>query len=146
MLIVSLFSNLYLTICQPNYYTYIGSADDEAINTLPTDTTVKNSYGSVNGAEASISQLYKRLLVYYSPETELLPKLEANTFTKIRRVGQFTFVNDNDGVPGVNGDFGNKIKWQHSEYEKEDTGILRSALRVFSDQFFHTVPCGIRCI
>jgi hypothetical protein len=96
-------------INQPNAYTYIaGDPDEEAINTLPEDTLVSESYGT--DKSTSISQLYKRLLVFYSPETELLTKIESNTFTKIKRIGQFTFID------------ANTARWQHSEYENESGG------------------------
>lgn len=65
-----------------------------------------NTNGPVNTAQ---SELYKDLLVFYSPETQLLPKIEANTFTKIRRVGTAIF-SDSD------------VRFDHSTYENEDSG------------------------
>jgi hypothetical protein len=95
-------------INQPVGYTYIaGDPDQEAINTLPDTAIVENDYGM--DEDAPIGQLYKRLMVFYSPESELLPKIEASTFTKIRRIGQFTFT-DNGAE-----------RWQHSEYDREDS-------------------------
>jgi hypothetical protein len=96
-------------INQPNAYTYIaGDTNQEALNTLPVESIVENSYGMDDNT--AIGQLYKRLMVFYSPESELLPKIEANTFTKIKRVGQFTFTDKGD------------VRWQHSEYQNESGG------------------------
>ncbi len=96
-------------INQPNAYTYLASdPDQEALNTLPSGSIVEDDYGMDDST--AIGQLYKRLMVFYSPESELLPKIEASTFTKIKRVGQLTFTD----VEGV--------RWQHSEYENESGG------------------------
>ncbi len=95
------------TVNQPLEYTYIASdPDQEAINTTPINAIQTNAYGT--DGTAAIGQLYKRLLVWYSPESELLPKVEANTFTKIKRVGQFEFTYEPN------------VRWNKSSYERED--------------------------
>ncbi len=63
-----------------------------------------------NGGVATSYQaeMYRDLLVFYSPETQLLPKIESNVFTNIKRVGTATFSDT-------------EIRFNHSSYENEDT-------------------------
>lgn len=94
------------TTNQPNLGTYIDSASLEtsARNGSPNTSTSDTGYSTTTRSE-----IYKDLMVFYTPESELLPKIEANTFTKIRRVASSTFT-DNGSV-----------RWNHSEYQREGT-------------------------
>lgn len=97
------------TTNQPLQQTYIA----DPTNILYTNQTSKNglptNFNNTGGVENTVQgELYKDLLVFYSPETQLLPKIEANTFTKIRRVGQATFSD-------------NIIRSDRSTYEGDDT-------------------------
>jgi hypothetical protein len=93
-------------INQPLAYTYVNSDSvQESLNSLPVNNINTNSYGT--DKTIAIGQLYKRLMVFYSPESELLPKIDAGTFTKVKRVGQLTF---SDTL---------NVRWQHSEYQNE---------------------------
>ncbi len=75
-----------------------------------------NPFLDLSGPDnTTISQLYKDLLVFYSPEAQLLPRLEANTFTKIKRVAS-TLFSDTD------------VRFDNSSYEEEGAGAGNSHL------------------
>lgn len=76
-------------IMQPWNFTFIDTSAEstrDAVQTTPVKAPVilDANYGATG-------QMYRKLLAFYSGETELLPKLESNTFTKIKRVGQAVF-------------------------------------------------------
>lgn len=106
-------SDAMQTESQPCQQTFIGPS-----STIPPNSGYNNqtsrfgtpnvslNLGGVNGTVQS--ELYKNLLVFYSPETQLLPKIESNTFTKIRRIG---IANFSDNV----------VRFDRSNYEGDNT-------------------------
>lgn len=94
------------TTQQPAQQTFIEPTNNftSARHGSPSSSNNNNGYNSTTQCE-----LYKDLLVFYSPEVQLLPKLESDTFTKIRRVGSATFLDNNTG-----------LTFAHSSYQSED--------------------------
>lgn len=112
------------TDTQPNQQTFISDLishpDQTSKNGSP--TPILNTLGP---NLTPLSVLYKDLLVFYSPETQLLPKVEANTFTKIRRIGTAIF-SDSD------------IRFNHSTYENEDSGTTNRSHMDLYPMYFNS--------
>lgn len=94
------------TTSQPLQQSFVDDSstypNQTSINGTPSTTLVTTGPGST-----TIGQLYKDLLVFYSPEAQLLPRLEANTFTKIKRIATTIFTD-------------NPVRFNGSQFDEED--------------------------